>query len=186
MRRWSGQILEPVDGIAYIGRDNQNEHVYLATGFSGTGMTYGAIAGRLIADQILGRENPWAELYDPGRVKLKAAGGFLKENLNATTQYKDLITPGEESSFDDVPPGAGAIVRQGLKKLAVYRDEGGAVHVLSAVCTHLGCVVAWNSDERTWDCPCHGSRFAPRGEVLNGPAPKPLAPLELHERRAVS
>jgi len=186
VRCWSGQILEPVDGIAYIGRDNQNEHVYLATGFSGTGMTYGAIAGRLIADQILGRENPWAELYDPGRVKLKAAGGFLKENLNVSAQYKDLITPGEESSFDDVPIGAGAIVRQGLKKLAVYRDERGAVHVLSAVCTHMGCVVAWNSDERTWDCPCHGSRFAPQGEVLNGPAPKPLAPVELHERRAAS
>ena len=93
--RWSGQILEPVDGAAYIGRDNREEHVYLATGFSGTGMTYGTIAGRLIGDLMLGRENQWASLYDPGRVSVKATGGFLKENLNAATQYKDFLTPGE-------------------------------------------------------------------------------------------
>jgi glycine/D-amino acid oxidase-like deaminating enzyme/nitrite reductase/ring-hydroxylating ferredoxin subunit len=183
VRRWSGQILEPVDGVAYIGRDNKDQHLYVATGFSGTGMTYGAIAGRLIADQILGRDNAWADLYDPGRVTLKATGGFLRENLNATAQYKDFLTPGEEHSVDDVPRGTGAILRDGLRKVAVYRDDKGAVHTFSAICPHLGCVVAWNSGERTWDCPCHGSRFSPQGEVLNGPAAKPLESVELHEHR---
>ena len=184
VRQWSGQVLEPVDNVAYIGRDNREEHVYIATGFSGTGMTYGTIAGRLIADQILGRENRWVSLYDPGRVSLKAAGSFLKENLNATAQYKDFLTPGEVDSEEDVRPGHGALVREGMHKVAVYREEDGTLHKLSPVCTHLGCIVAWNSAEKSWDCPCHGSRFTALGEVLNGPAPKPLSPVETHERRA--
>jgi Rieske Fe-S protein len=175
--RWSGQVMEPVDGLAFIGPNpGDAPNVYIATGDSGNGMTHGTLAGMLLADLIQGRENEWATLYDPARVTLRAAKEFASENLNVAAQYADYATPGDVDSPDAIQPGEGAVIRRGLAKVAVYRDEAGALHERSAVCTHLGCVVAWNAGEKSWDCPCHGSRFDPFGRVVNGPAISDLAP----------
>jgi Rieske Fe-S protein len=121
----------------------------------------------------MGRPNPWENLYAPSRKTFNA--DFIKENLNAVAQYRELITGGEVKSVDDIPKGQGAVMREGLKKVAAYRDMSGAVHKCSALCTHMGCVVQWNHVERSWDCPCHGSRFDPKGKVVMGPAIDDLA-----------
>ncbi|HLU67418.1 MAG TPA: FAD-dependent oxidoreductase [Kofleriaceae bacterium] len=178
LHRWSGQIIEPVDGLAYIGESPGLSHpgVYLVTGDSGNGLTHGTIAGILLRDLITGRENPWADLYAPGRVSLRALGEIARDNLNIATQYAHWLEPSEVSSVDDIEPGEGALVRHGMRILAVYRDGGGELHRLSAVCQHLGCIVAWNSSEKTWDCPCHGSRYDRLGHVINGPARSNLVP----------
>lgn len=177
--RWSGQVMEPIDGLPFIGRNPlDSANIYIATGDSGTGMTNGTIAGMLISDLILGRDNPWQALYDPARVTLGAATDFVQENLNVATQYLDWITEGEDRSAAAIAPGTGTVVRRGLKKVAVYRDDQGALHERSAVCPHLHCIVAWNSTEKTWDCPCHGSRFDTQGQVINGPTTNDLAPAE--------
>jgi glycine/D-amino acid oxidase-like deaminating enzyme/nitrite reductase/ring-hydroxylating ferredoxin subunit len=169
--KWSGQVMEPVDGLAYIGRNPADKgHVFVATGDSGHGMTHGTIAGMLITDLILGRPNEWERLYDPSRKSLKSTGEYARENLNVVKQYTDFVTSGEVRSESEIQPGRGAVVRHGLKKFAMYRDERGALHRASAVCPHLGCIVHWNSLEGSWDCPCHGSRFGTDGSVLNGPA----------------
>ncbi|HEX8293434.1 MAG TPA: FAD-dependent oxidoreductase, partial [Pyrinomonadaceae bacterium] len=170
--RWSGQVMEPVDGLGFIGRNpGDADNVLIATGDSGNGMTHGTIAGMLLTDLILGRDNAWATLYDPSRLSLRAGGEYAKENLNVAAQYADHLTGGEVSSPDEVAPGTGAVMRRGLSKVALFRDDAGALHEFSAVCTHLGCVVSFNDKERSWDCPCHGSRFDPTdGHVLNGPA----------------
>jgi glycine/D-amino acid oxidase-like deaminating enzyme/nitrite reductase/ring-hydroxylating ferredoxin subunit len=176
---WSGQVMEPMDGLAFIGRNpGDAPNVYVATGDSGNGMTHGTIAGILLTDLILGRPNEWAPLYDPSRVTLAAAKEFVRENVNVAAQYVDLVTSGEISRPEEVPPGSGAIDRRGLRKVAVYRSESGQIHELSATCPHLGCIVRWNGVEKSWDCPCHGSRFAPDGHVLNGPALTGLSPVE--------
>jgi len=173
--RWSGQVMEPVDYMAFIGKNpGTDEHTYIVTGDSGNGMTHGTIAGILLTDLILGRKNEWESLYDPSRKTLRSAGEFLKENLNVAAQYADWATGGDVSSADEIPPGTGAVIRRGTRKVAVYRDDQGVVHERSAVCTHLYCIVDWNSMEKTWDCPCHGSRFDPYGRVVNGPAITPL------------
>jgi glycine/D-amino acid oxidase-like deaminating enzyme len=178
--RWSGQVMEPVDGMAFIGRNPMDEpNVYIATGDSGHGMTHGTIAGMLLKDLILKRKNPWEELYEPGRmIPLSATGEYLKENINMAAQYADWVTPGEEDSTAAIEPGEGAIIRRGLLKIAAYKDESGKVHERSAVCPHLGCIVAWNSTEKSWDCPCHGSRFDCYGTVVNGPANVDLPEVE--------
>jgi Rieske Fe-S protein len=176
--RWSGQVLEPVDGLAFIGRNPGERNTYIVTGDSGHGMTHGTIAGMLLTDLIQGRENEWASLYDPGRITPGAAPELAKENLNVAAQYSDYATPGDVDRAVEIEPGSGAIVREGLTKLAVYRDSQWQLHKLSAVCPHLGCIVDWNSREKTWDCPCHGSRFDPLGKVLNGPANRDLPPVE--------
>ena len=178
--RWSGQVLEPVDYMAFIGRNpgDEGKNIYIATGDSGQGMTHGTIAGILITDLITGRENSWEALYDPSRVSLKAAKEFARENLNVAAQYRDYVTPGEVSSPSEIPAGTGAIMRRGTHKIAVYRDEAGTIHERSAVCTHMYCIVDWNSTEKSWDCPCHGSRFDPFGKVLNGPAVAPLSEVD--------
>jgi len=181
--RWSGQVFEPADGVAFIGRDA--DHLYLSTGDSGMGMTHGTIAGILLTDLIQGRENPWSKLYDPGRVSLRAAGEMAKENLNFASKYGQYLTGGDVRSVEEIPPGGGALLRHGAKKLAAYRDEQGELHVRSAVCTHLGCIVAWNTAEKTWDCPCHGSRFDPYGRVLDGPANTDLPPERLEKPKGM-
>lgn len=169
--QWSGQVLETVDGLAFIGRNPLDaDNVYVVTGDSGMGMTHGAIAGRLLTDLILGRENAWAELYDPSRKSLAAAREWTSENLNVAAQYRDWVTPGALSSAEELAPGQGGILREGLSKLAVSRSADGSLCVLSAVCPHLKCIVRWNSTEQTWDCPCHGSRFRADGTVFQGPA----------------
>jgi len=178
--RWSGQVMEPVDGLAFIGRNPLDaDNVFIATGDSGHGMTHGTIAGMLLTDLIIGRENEWETLYNPSRKTLRAGLEFAKENLNVAAQYTDLVTGGEVGAVDEIAPGAGAVMRRGLSKVAVYRDDAGALHERSAICTHLGCVVDWNAAEKTWDCPCHGSRFDKQdGHVLNGPAISALAEVE--------
>lgn len=170
--RWSGQVMEPVDGMGFIGRNPMDsDNVFIATGYSGNGITHGTIAGMLLTDLIMGRENPWTTLYDPTRISLCTAGRFLRENLNVGAQFADLVTGGDVDNSDDVVPGEGAVIRRGLSKVAVYRGERGALHEHSAVCPHLGCIVAWNSLEKSWDCPCHGSRFDKSdGHPINGPA----------------
>jgi glycine/D-amino acid oxidase-like deaminating enzyme/nitrite reductase/ring-hydroxylating ferredoxin subunit len=173
--RWSGQVLETIDGLGFIGRNPGERHVYVATGDSGMGMTHGTIAGLLLTDLILGRANAWEELYEPSRKPLRAISEFASENLNAAAQYTAYFTGGDVSSIDDVPAGHGAVVRDGLTKLAVYRDDDGTVHACSAVCPHLGAVVRWNAAEKTWDCPAHGSRFDCTGRVFQGPANTNLA-----------
>jgi glycine/D-amino acid oxidase-like deaminating enzyme/nitrite reductase/ring-hydroxylating ferredoxin subunit len=173
--RWSGQVMEPVDGIAFIGLNPGDENVYVATGDSGNGMTHGTIAGILLADLVAGRENAWATLYDPSRLPLRALTKYTQENLNTAAQFKDWVTPGEVDSAGEIAAGSGAIVRRGLSKVAAYRDDDGQLIELSATCTHLGCIVHWNGAEKSWDCPCHGSRFDKLGKVINGPANKGLA-----------
>ncbi len=173
--RWSGQVIEPMDYLGFIGRNPGTDlHIYIATGDSGNGITHGTIAGMLLTDIILGRQNPWQKLYDPSRKTLRAAGEFLKENINVAAQYADWARQGDVGSNEEIAPGSGAVVRRGATKVAVFRDDNGAIHERSAVCTHLYCIVSWNSGERTWDCPCHGSRFDPYGKVVNGPAINPL------------
>ncbi len=137
-------------------------------------MTHGTIAGLLLTDLITGRDNPWATLYDPDRTTLRAAAEYAKENLNVAAQYTDWVKPSEVASVEDIAPESGAVIRRGRHRVAVYRDAHGKVHERSASCTHLRCVVHWNSAEGSWDCPCHGSRFDPYGAVLNGPALSPL------------
>jgi len=174
---WAGQVMETIDGLAFIGHNPlDKDNIFVATGDSGMGMTHGTIAGILLTDLIRGRENPWQTLYDPSRKTLRAAGTFAKEALNMAAQYSDWLTRGEVDSVDEIDTDSGAVLRRGLTKVAVYRDETGALHECSAVCPHLGCIVAWNAAARTWDCPCHGSRFDKLGEVINGPANKGLAP----------
>jgi Rieske Fe-S protein len=169
--RWSGQVMESVDGLAFIGRNPGDEpNVYIATGDSGSGLTHGTIAGMLLRDLILGRDNPWTSLYDPSRKSLRAALTFAEENLNAAGQYAAWMTPGEVGTPEEIKPGTGAVIRRGLSKIAVYRDDAGKLHERSKVCPHLGCIVSWNSTEHSWDCPFHGSRFGPSGKVLSGPA----------------
>jgi Rieske Fe-S protein len=170
--RWSGQVLEPADGVAFIGRNpGALKNVYIATGDSGMGLTHGTIAGILISDLVAGRGSRWAALYDPSRKMHKAALTFAKENLNVAAQYlEDYVGPGDVGSADNIAPGSGAVIRRKLTKVAAYRDDSGMLHESSAVCPHLGCIVAWNHLERTWDCPCHGSRFDCLGKVINGPA----------------
>jgi len=173
--KWSGQVMEPVDYLAFIGKNpGTDEHIYVATGDSGNGMTHGTIAGMLLTDLILGRKNSWAKLYDPSRKKLRATPEFVRQNLNVAAQYADWATKGDVDDMESIPPGSGAVIRKGTKKIAVFRDDQGNIHQRSAVCTHLYCIVDWNSGERTWDCPCHGSRFDPYGNVVNGPAITPL------------
>jgi Rieske Fe-S protein len=176
--RWSAQTLEPVDGLPYIGRDTGAGHVYVATGFSGTGMTFGTVSALVLADAVRGRPNPWAALYDAGRLKpVQSAGTFLKENVDYPTFLVGdrLKRPGARTALD-VPRGEGRVVVVDGERIAVSRDAQGKVCAVSAVCTHMGCIVHWNGAEKSWDCPCHGSRFDCHGALLDGPAARNLEP----------
>lgn len=174
--RWSTQDVYSMDGIPYIGKLRPgSKHLYVATGFNAWGMTNGTLAAMIIADLILERGNPWAEFYDPNRLNLRAsAPTMIKEGLNAARHLiGDRLTKGG-TSVAEIPPGEGEIVKIGGDRLAVYKDEQGRLHALSPVCTHMGCIVGWNSAEKSWDCPCHGSRFSVDGRVLHGPAVEDL------------
>jgi glycine/D-amino acid oxidase-like deaminating enzyme/nitrite reductase/ring-hydroxylating ferredoxin subunit len=173
--RWATQDQMPVDGVPYIGRhDPLSSRVWTATGFRKWGLAMGAAAAELLAAQIAGREHPWTSLFDPQRLRPRAgAASFVKENANVALRFfGDRVV--KRAGIEEIAPGEGRIVGAGLGQRAVYRDDDGMLHELSARCTHLGCIVNWNSAERTWDCPCHGSRFAATGEVVEGPAVRPL------------
>ena len=175
---WSGQVMESVDGLAYIGANPMDApNVFIATGDCGMGMTHGTIAGILLTELILGHDHPWKPLYDPSRITARAIGDFARETLNMGAQYTEWLTPGGAARAEDIPPGSGAVIRRGLSKVAVYRHSNGSMEEFSAVCPHLGGIVAWNPTEKTWDCPCHGSRFDVSGRVLNGPAIGGLEPV---------
>jgi glycine/D-amino acid oxidase-like deaminating enzyme/nitrite reductase/ring-hydroxylating ferredoxin subunit len=174
--QWSGQVMEPADSLAYIGRDRFDEpNVYLATGDSGHGMTHGAIAGMIIRDLLHGRRNPWSRLYDATRFPFQTSE-LLQEGLDNVWHYGEWLTSGDVGTLDAIEPGEGAVIRRGVSKFAIYRDRAGRLHERSAVCPHLGCIVQWNSTESIWNCPCHGSRFDPYGRPLNGPARNGLTP----------
>jgi glycine/D-amino acid oxidase-like deaminating enzyme/nitrite reductase/ring-hydroxylating ferredoxin subunit len=173
--RWSGQVLDTIDYAGFIGRDPGSSYIYVATGDSGQGLTHGVVGAILNTSLILDGKSPWAEVYAPGRTPLRAAKNFLSENATALKNLADYVTPGEVDSVDALKPGHGGVVRQGLKKIAAYRDKNGNLHLRSAACTHLGCHLHWNSFETCWDCPCHGSMFDVDGQPINAPAISPLA-----------
>jgi Rieske Fe-S protein len=174
-RRWSGQVIESVDGLPYIGEVGGGQ--FVATGFAGNGMTYGTLAGMMARDAATGAKNPWRELFAVERKTLSATWDYLREN----SDYPFYMVKGHLAGAGDaakLSPGEGKIVRVDGHKAAAFCDDDGAMHLHSAICPHLGCVVAWNEAERTWDCPCHGSGFAATGEVMNGPAEKRLENLK--------
>jgi glycine/D-amino acid oxidase-like deaminating enzyme/nitrite reductase/ring-hydroxylating ferredoxin subunit len=175
--RWSGQVIETPDGLPYIGETASRQ--FMGTGFAGNGLTFGTLTGMMAADWIAGRNNPWRDLFEPGRTKI--LGGlwdYLKENKDYPYYLlRDRFAGADGKSVRAVPRGTGAVIDAGGQKVAVYRDQRGAVTKCSAVCTHMACLVDWNAAEQTWDCPCHGSRFKPDGKVISGPAEAPLPPI---------
>ena len=182
---WSAEYFSSADGLPYIGAIPGKERAYIGTGYDGDGLTYGTVAGRVISDLVLGRESAWAEAYQPSRVKPAASAGKLVTGVSRMTAHwvGDRLKRGDISSVDEIPPDEGCVLRVNREKLAVYRDGEGQVHVCSAVCTHAGCIVHWNSSEKTWDCPCHGGRYDPYGKVIAAPPVKDLAPKSAAEVR---
>jgi glycine/D-amino acid oxidase-like deaminating enzyme/nitrite reductase/ring-hydroxylating ferredoxin subunit len=175
--RWATQDQMPADGVPLIGPvDPVSRNVFVATGFRKWGLAMGAAAGELLAALVDGREHAWMELFDTRRLRPRAgAVSFARENLDVALRFfGDRVV--KRAGVKSIEPGEGRVVGAGLGQRAVYRDQDGTLHALSARCTHLGCIVNWNSGERTWDCPCHGSRFGARGEVITGPAVNPLEP----------
>jgi Rieske Fe-S protein len=180
--RWSAHDYVPADRLPYIGRiRRRDERVYAATGFAKWGLTKAMIAAQIVTDAIVGRRNPFSSLYDPDRRTIRvSAAALLVENVHVARRFVgDRLerAPGLDA-LATLPPGEGAIVRVDGRRLAVCRDDEGEAHVLSARCTHLGCIVAWSGADRTWECPCHGSRFAPDGTLLQGPATTDLAAVQ--------
>jgi glycine/D-amino acid oxidase-like deaminating enzyme/nitrite reductase/ring-hydroxylating ferredoxin subunit len=181
--RWSGQVMDTIDYCGFIGRDPSRTRSFISTGDSGQGMTHGALAGILLKNLITYGAGEWSEVYDPARKPVSAVVNFVNENVTAIKNFAEYLMPGEISSVEELQAGQGGIMRDGASKIAVCRDAQGVLHARSAVCSHLGCHVHWNSTEQCWDCPCHGSQFAPDGEVLNGPAIAPLAEAKLPEAK---
>jgi len=169
---WSGQVLEPMDGIAYIGRNpHDHENVYVITGDSGNGMTHCSFAGLLITDLINGKENKWEKLYSPSRFTVSETGQVVKQIVNESLSFlTQMPNFNNTDELDSIKNGEGKIVNMLEEKFGVYRDQNGSLNIVSAQCTHLKCSVVWNADELSWDCPCHGSRFTYAGKVINGPA----------------
>jgi glycine/D-amino acid oxidase-like deaminating enzyme/nitrite reductase/ring-hydroxylating ferredoxin subunit len=174
--RWSAHDMSTVDGVPYVGRYHPRaSHLWVATGFGQWGMTGGTAAGLLLRDLVQGEENASAELFDPNRVNLRGTGKLLSANATvakflAGDHVRALRAPG----IDDLAPGQAVVTQRGAQMVAAYRDDSGALHAVNARCTHLGCLVSFNNAERSWDCPCHGSRFDVDGQVLHGPAVRPL------------
>lgn len=173
--KWSAQQYKPADSIPYIGLSSGNSKTYIATGFAADGLTYGTLAAMIISDAILIKPNPWSKTYEASRITpLASASNFLKENVNVAYELvKDLLTT-DADSFKEVRTYEGKIMELEGSKYAVHRDGEGQLHIVTAICPHMGCVVHWNTAEQSWDCPCHGSRFSKDGEVLEGPAINPL------------
>jgi glycine/D-amino acid oxidase-like deaminating enzyme/nitrite reductase/ring-hydroxylating ferredoxin subunit len=175
--RWSGQVISTPDGLPYIGENAERQ--FIATGYCGNGITFGTVSAMMARDWATKRKNPWTDLFAVDRKKIKgAAWNYIRENKDYPYYLiKDRIARPEAESVRELKPGNGMIIGSRGKKRAVFRDRDGQVHELSPVCTHMGCLVRWNPAESTWDCPCHGSRFKPTGEVIAGPAEEPLTPI---------
>lgn len=175
--RWSGQVLEPADALALIGRIQP--HVFIVAGDSGNGLTHGVIASLLLPALIAGEDHPWRELYSPERSRRHGLGTLLHEAIRSNVPFRDWVSPADISSVEELAPNCGGTLRKGLHLIAAYRDEHGLCHVdKSARCPHLHGVVRWNDAEKSWDCPVHGSRFDGRGRVLNGPSAHDLPDVE--------
>lgn len=174
--RWSAQLFDPSDGVPLIGVTPGGHNVYVATGYSGDGLPFGSVAAEVLTDLVLGHQDARAELFSPSRVKpLAGAAHFVKENVDVAKRFvTDRLNAKDASSLAELPPGSGQIVQLSGKKLAVYRDDGGQLHAMQALCPHMKCVVRWNAAEKSWDCPCHGSRFEACGQPLDGPTLSPL------------
>jgi glycine/D-amino acid oxidase-like deaminating enzyme/nitrite reductase/ring-hydroxylating ferredoxin subunit len=176
--RWSGQVMEPIDFMPFSGRNPGSRNIYMHTGDSGEGLTNGVAGSLTILPLIIGEDSRYAPVFDPGRKSLTSASSlsqFVHGQVEAVRHLAEHIGPGEVDSVDEIAPGEGAIMRAGATKVACYKSEDGIIIRRSATCTHMGCVVHWNPFEKCWDCPCHGSHFAPDGQVLNGPAVTPLS-----------
>lgn len=184
--RWSGQVLDPVDYLPYIGLNPGNASVFVHTGDSGEGLTNGVIGSLVLRDLIRAKKNRGSAMFSPGRVTAKAATRFLSENVSVVENLAGYVTRGEIRSFDALKRGAGAIIRRGTSKIAAYRDKAGKLHLRSAACTHSGCLLHWNAFETCWDCTCHGSHFSVDGTVLNAPAVAALAEVDDPERPSKS
>ncbi|WP_114951828.1 FAD-dependent oxidoreductase [Sphingosinicella terrae] len=176
--RWTNEDYTPMDHAPFVGWSSGGAGACLvATGFDAWGLSMGTAAGILLADIIADRANPWLDLFDARRIKpIAGAKDFLKANAEVAADLVGGYLSRKPHGFDDLRPGEGAVLKVDGHNVAGYRDEGGALHAVSAVCTHMGCIVGWNETDRTWDCPCHGSRFGLDGAVIHGPAVKPLAP----------
>ncbi len=176
--RWSTHDYVSTDKVPLVGRFSRiDNHVYTATGFGKWGMAAGVAAAMIISDEILGHPNPWAPLFDAKRINKSQIKSALVENAKVGAHFVLDRVP-RRGSVDALGPGEGTVISSGPRQVAVYRDDSRKLHRMSAVCTHLGCIVAWNSGDRTWDCPCHGSRFSAEGTVVNGPAIKDLKKLD--------
>lgn len=180
--QWSAQHYQTIDGLPYIGLAHpSSKNVYIATGFFADGLVYGTLAGLILADMIIGKEKKAIAVYPPLRFKLKSIPCLVKESSNVFFQYlKDLPFPSNE--LENIKPDEAKIVRIKGEKYGAYRNKQGKLHVVSAVCTHMKCIVNWNNFEKTWDCPCHGSRFNTDGEVLEGPAYANLKKLDVSKK----
>lgn len=174
--KWSGQIMEPADGLAFVGKSPDVEGVYVVSGDSGHGLTHAVIASVIIPELIAGHDHPWATLYEPQRSALRGVGTMLREIVSSSVPYADWLRGGNVDDVADIPRGEGAVVRRGHHMIAAYRDEHGHLHECSARCSHLSAVVQWNSAEKTWDCPAHGSRFDAVGRCIVPPAVGDLPP----------
>ncbi len=184
--KWSGQVMEPIDSMAFIGKNPGNENIYIITGDSGNGMTHGTLGGIILTDLITGNKNPWEDLYSPSRITIKTTGDYLHEAGNMVAQLADWFTAGDVKEAQDLKPGQGGIISSGLKKMAVYRDEQNNLHACTAVCPHLGGILQWNAEEKSFDCPLHGSRFTTAGKVINGPASTDLKRIEIKQDAVMS
>ncbi len=173
---WSGQVQEPSDGMAYIGRLLGHPNVFVVSGDSGNGLTHGTVAGLLLPSLIHHRAHPWRSIYAPNRSRLRAIGEIAREASRSNGTYIDWMRGADVTSVDDIRPGHGATIRRGLHVIAAYKDERGQCHLMNANCPHMHGVVRWNEVEKTWDCPVHGSRFDCQGQVINGPASVDLGP----------
>lgn len=182
--RWSSQFFEPSDGLAYIGLlPGSKGNTLVATGYSGNGMTYSHISAMLLTDLVLHKENAFAALFNPNRIKpIAGFMEFVKENADVVKEFVTKRLGTEEiEGLSELARGEAKLVKYGGEKLAIYKDESGVVHALNPVCTHAKCIVDWNASEKTWDCPCHGARYNIHGEVLTGPARHALQKVELNQ-----
>ena len=184
--QWSGQVMEPIDSMAYIGKNPGDENIYIITGDSGNGMTHGTLGGIIITDIITGKENPWIAIYSPSRITINTTREYLEELGNMVAQYGDYFLEGDVKKPEELKPGEGGIMSEGFKKIAVFCDEENNLHTCTAVCPHLGAILQWNADEKTFDCPMHGSRFTPEGKVINGPATSDLKKVVLTKQTVVT
>ncbi|MCB0322019.1 MAG: FAD-dependent oxidoreductase [Bdellovibrionales bacterium] len=175
--RWSAQFFESSDHLPFIGRVPTRRHIYIGTGYSGVGLTYGTLAGKMISELILHEATPLGDVLSPSRIRLReSAGNYLRENFNVASHFVKDRLAAQSAEGQLLEKGTGSIVKEDGKVLAIYRDEAGKLHELEATCTHAGCIVQWNDAEKTWDCPCHGGRFSPEGVRLYGPPVHDLKP----------